>query len=416
MVDHHRHHLKMDQSDWRTHLQADSRQRIVNKIVETLKRQTPQSTPEGLVELKKIAVRFEERVYCAASSQSDYLHKISLKMLAFDIRSQNSGIANVLPHCPVISNEIPANPGTQSRIFTWTIENFSAINSEIHYSADFVLDGYQWHVLIFPKREYLDQISIYLAVSDSSNLLPDGWTRYAQFSLSLVNQFDRRYNARKDTCHTFNAQESDWGFPSFMALSDLYDHGKGFLVNDRLIIEVDLFVPIDLTRETVDVGHQKQVVHFRALEKPEEDVFCLELSNILTYDEIVQRVARHIGVHDPLKIRLTLHNWVSQEPAPTPIEYRGMDHLQDMLANSNQTIHILYYEVLGISKVGAGDTIEQNTSSSCAICWSAPKEGACVPCGHMVACMSCLKKVKDKMLGCPVCRADIQQVIRIFVV
>ncbi|KAI5593552.1 hypothetical protein BDE02_03G021300 [Populus trichocarpa] len=48
--------------------------------MEILKRHLPFSGQEGLQELKKIAVRFEEKVYTAATSQSDYLRKISLKM------------------------------------------------------------------------------------------------------------------------------------------------------------------------------------------------------------------------------------------------------------------------------------------------------------------------------------------------
>nr|ABK93884.1 unknown [Populus trichocarpa] len=70
----------MDTGDWRTQLQPGSRQRIVNRIMEILKRHLPFSGQEGLQELKKIAVRFEEKVYTAATSQSDYLRKISLKM------------------------------------------------------------------------------------------------------------------------------------------------------------------------------------------------------------------------------------------------------------------------------------------------------------------------------------------------
>nr|GFA52020.1 mediator of RNA polymerase II transcription subunit 15A isoform X1 [Tanacetum cinerariifolium] len=79
----------MESGDWRAQLQADSRQRIVNKIMETLKRHLPFSGHEGLQELKKIAVRFEEKIYTAATSQSDYLRKISLKMLTMETRSQN---------------------------------------------------------------------------------------------------------------------------------------------------------------------------------------------------------------------------------------------------------------------------------------------------------------------------------------
>ncbi|KAG8376011.1 hypothetical protein BUALT_Bualt09G0018600 [Buddleja alternifolia] len=59
---------------------------------------------------------------------------------------------------------------------------------------------------------------------------------------------------------------------------------------------------------------------------------------------------------------------------------------------------------------------ENGASSCCTICLDAPLEGACVPCGHMAGCMSCLNEVKTKKWGCPVCRAKIDQVIRIYAV
>ncbi|XP_055813709.1 putative E3 ubiquitin-protein ligase XBAT35 isoform X2 [Solanum dulcamara] len=55
-------------------------------------------------------------------------------------------------------------------------------------------------------------------------------------------------------------------------------------------------------------------------------------------------------------------------------------------------------------------------SSSCVICLDAPLEGACIPCGHMAGCMSCLNEIKGKKWGCPVCRAKIDQVIRVYAV
>ncbi|GAB4827741.1 Mediator of RNA polymerase II transcription subunit 15a [Ancistrocladus abbreviatus] len=84
--------------DWRSILQADSRQRIVNKIMDTLKRHLPLPGQEGLQELRKIALRFEERIYTAATSQSDYLRKISLKlkMLTMESKSQTT-LPNALP-------------------------------------------------------------------------------------------------------------------------------------------------------------------------------------------------------------------------------------------------------------------------------------------------------------------------------
>ncbi|EOY25958.1 Uncharacterized protein TCM_027316 [Theobroma cacao] len=97
----------MDTGDWRTQLQADSRQRIVNKITDTLKRHLPFSGQEGLNELRKIAVRFEEKIFTAASSQSDYLRRISLKMLTMETKCQNT-----IPNTG--TNSKPPDPGSQA--------------------------------------------------------------------------------------------------------------------------------------------------------------------------------------------------------------------------------------------------------------------------------------------------------------
>ncbi|KAK9713479.1 hypothetical protein RND81_06G030000 [Saponaria officinalis] len=94
----------MDGGDWRSQLQPDSRQRIVNQIMETLKRHLPFSGQEGVQELKQIAIRFEEKIYSAATSQSDYLRKVSLKMLTMESKSQ-SALPNAMP-----SNSAGRNP------------------------------------------------------------------------------------------------------------------------------------------------------------------------------------------------------------------------------------------------------------------------------------------------------------------
>lgn len=62
-------------------------------------------------------------------------------------------------------------------------------------------------------------------------------------------------------------------------------------------------------------------------------------SKLHTYDDVVERVAHHLGLDDPSKIRLTSHNCYSQQPKPQPIKYRGVDHLSDMLVHYNQVHH-----------------------------------------------------------------------------
>lgn len=62
---------------------------------------------------------------------------------------------------------------------------------------------------------------------------------------------------------------------------------------------------------------------------------------------------------------------------------------------------------------------ESGTNSSpsfCVICLDSPIQGACVPCGHMAGCMLCLKEIKAKKGACPVCRAKIEQIVRLYTV
>uniref|UniRef100_A0A0D6QRD3 ubiquitinyl hydrolase 1 n=1 Tax=Araucaria cunninghamii TaxID=56994 RepID=A0A0D6QRD3_ARACU len=157
----------------------------------------------------------------------------------------------------------PSEDPPQSR-FTWTIENFSRLNVKKHYSEIFSVGGFKWRVLIFPKGNNVDQLSMYLDVADSATL-PYGWSRHAQFSLAVVNQINPKYTIRKDTQHQFNARESDWGFTSFMPLGEIYDPSKGYLVNDTLVVEADVIVrrvvdywAYDSKKETGYVGLKNQ--------------------------------------------------------------------------------------------------------------------------------------------------------------
>ncbi|KAL6585578.1 CSN-associated deubiquitinating enzyme Ubp12 [Orobanche minor] len=148
--------------------------------------------------------------------------------------------------------------------YIWKIENFSRLNTKKLYSDVFFVGGYKWRVLVFPKGNNVEFLSMYLDVADSATL-PYGWNRYAQFSLSVVNQFDSTFTIKKDTHHQFNQRESDWGFTSFMPLSDLYDPKKGYLVNDTFIVEANVAVrkvidywTYDSKKETGYVGLKNQ--------------------------------------------------------------------------------------------------------------------------------------------------------------
>ncbi|XP_024631332.1 ubiquitin carboxyl-terminal hydrolase 12 isoform X5 [Medicago truncatula] len=147
--------------------------------------------------------------------------------------------------------------------FTWTIDNFSRLPKK-HYSDVFTVGGYKWRILIFPKGNNAEHLSMYIDVADAGSM-PYGWTRFAQFSLTVVNQVHSKYSVRKETQHQFNARESDWGFTNFMPLAELYDPSRGYVVEDRCILEADVNVRKDLDywahdskKETGCVGLKNQ--------------------------------------------------------------------------------------------------------------------------------------------------------------
>ncbi|XP_078444068.1 mediator of RNA polymerase II transcription subunit 15a-like isoform X2 [Wolffia australiana] len=104
--------------DWRTQLQPDARTRIVNKIMDTLQRHLPIYGPENLGELRKIAMRFEEKIFTAAINQTDYLRKISLKMLTMESKTQNTGNTNQMP-----SNSSNPNATDGSHVLQQQVQN-----------------------------------------------------------------------------------------------------------------------------------------------------------------------------------------------------------------------------------------------------------------------------------------------------
>ncbi|XP_016207596.1 mediator of RNA polymerase II transcription subunit 15a, partial [Arachis ipaensis] len=78
--------------------------------MDTLKRHLPVSGQEGLHELRKIAQRFEEKIFTAATSQPDYLRKISLKMLTMETKNPGNMAGNLPSNQGGTSNK-PPDPG-----------------------------------------------------------------------------------------------------------------------------------------------------------------------------------------------------------------------------------------------------------------------------------------------------------------
>lgn len=65
-----------------------------------------------------------------------------------------------------------------------------------------VAGGWCRRVLLFPRGNNVDQLSIYLDCADSVQL-PSGWTRFAHFNLAVVNQYEPKMSVRKGAASSY---------------------------------------------------------------------------------------------------------------------------------------------------------------------------------------------------------------------
>ncbi|KAF6255465.1 hypothetical protein COO60DRAFT_1641474 [Scenedesmus sp. NREL 46B-D3] len=90
----------------------------------------------------------------------------------------------------------------------------------------------------------------------------------------------------------------------------------------------------------------RRLVTFRRLEEPKEPGLQLELLREDSYDTVAAALASKLGVADPAQLRLTQHNAYSNMPQRTPMKYRGVAALHQMLQHAGHLTDTLYYEAL----------------------------------------------------------------------
>ncbi|XP_014492293.1 ubiquitin carboxyl-terminal hydrolase 12-like [Vigna radiata var. radiata] len=135
------------------------------------------------------------------------------------------------------------NPNTNIEMFgkfTWNIRNFSTLDSKKLYSDTFSLDDHKWRILIFPKRNDVECLSIFLDAGVAT--MPQGWEKFANFKLILINQLNHKETIIKEISHTFNSNQDVCGLISYVSLGELWDSNSGFIVNDTCIIEARILV------------------------------------------------------------------------------------------------------------------------------------------------------------------------------
>ncbi|CAG7896671.1 hypothetical protein BRARA_H00247 [Brassica rapa] len=98
----------------------------------------------------------------------------------------------------------------------------------------------------------------------------------------------------------------------------------------------------------------------------------------------------------------TTENIISNELTPSVPLPRAVT-----VETEDGSVHYPSFSSADYESKGSGEG-----SGVCVICEDASSEAACVPCGHVAGCVSCLKEIKNKK--CPICRASIDQVIKLY--
>lgn len=147
-----------------------------------------------------------------------------------DARLKNLKVRKLIQKARRMKNRI-TEEDHPSVVFTWRIETFSELKFKL-YSEPFIVGDFKWYfyvpssihilqiffcfviccgfklvgivrrILMYPKGNRNDQLSVYLDVPDAT-ALPLGWFRFAKFSLTLVNQLQSSNSITKGTFLTF---------------------------------------------------------------------------------------------------------------------------------------------------------------------------------------------------------------------
>ena len=121
---------------------------------------------------------------------------------------------------------------------------------------------------------------------------------------------------------------------------------------DILVVQPDVTEVMEETLKFPNVAqfmeyrHNHQVVIFRDLAESKVDKVRLELTKLMSYDQVAEALADAIELSDPMRLRFTAYNVYTNGPKSVSYKFRGMDNLVQML--DNQQSEVLYYEVLDI--------------------------------------------------------------------
>ncbi|QDZ18009.1 MATH domain-containing protein [Chloropicon primus] len=125
--------------------------------------------------------------------------------------------------------------------FTWDPAGLSKVEAPGIKSPEFVAAGCKWRVAMHLKdkdsnADDRDRLSVFLELAENLATLPQCWSRFTCFELSLVNHKDPGMTKKYQGRQSFTITMGSWGFRTRVEIGDLFNPSKGYIVDDRVTI------------------------------------------------------------------------------------------------------------------------------------------------------------------------------------
>nr|XP_016465619.1 PREDICTED: ubiquitin carboxyl-terminal hydrolase 12-like [Nicotiana tabacum] len=145
-------------------------------------------------------------------------------------------------------------------------------------------------MIIYPdgdgSEDGCDHIFVYLAIAETSSLQA-GWEVNATFSFLIFDQIHDKYLVMRGMEQRFHNIKSEWGFPNYISHETFRKPSKGYLVNDKCVFGVDIYVIknrgvgecVSLLDESESYKHEWKISEFTKL----KSVLCSEEFTVGAY-------------------------------------------------------------------------------------------------------------------------------------
>ncbi|KAF3514955.1 hypothetical protein F2Q69_00003904 [Brassica cretica] len=128
--------------------------------------------------------------------------------------------------------------------FSWNILRFSTLLGETYFSDVFSIGGRNWNIQVNPSGAVTGEgraLSMYLLLNANERVRPYEKI-YVRAQLRVLNQraSSQWRTIERPIDHWFTGPGLGWGYHEFVPLADLRDPERGYLVNDKLMVQVEM--------------------------------------------------------------------------------------------------------------------------------------------------------------------------------